>query len=116
MMLANDELRVVLVTIHMSLRRAIDALSIEGIAETLAITHAAGLRFGMRPRASPSPGSIRTRARAAVRRRGDPPRRAGDRAGARGRHRCARPVRAGHGLHARRDAAGKRASSISSSR
>jgi 4-hydroxythreonine-4-phosphate dehydrogenase len=51
MMLANDELRVVLVTIHMSLRRAIDALSIDGIAQTLAITHAAGLRFGIgRPR------------------------------------------------------------------
>ena len=47
MMLANDELRVVLVTIHMSLRRAIDALTIEGIAETLAITHAAGRRFGL---------------------------------------------------------------------
>jgi 4-hydroxythreonine-4-phosphate dehydrogenase len=47
MMLANDELRVVLVTIHLSLRRAIDALSIDGIAETLAITHAAGLRFGI---------------------------------------------------------------------
>ena len=47
MMLANDELRVVLVTIHMSLRRAIDALSVEGIAETIAITHAAGRRFGI---------------------------------------------------------------------
>ncbi len=47
MMLANDELRVVLVTIHMSLRRAIDALSEQGIVDTLAITHAAGLRFGM---------------------------------------------------------------------
>jgi 4-hydroxythreonine-4-phosphate dehydrogenase len=47
MMLANGELRVVLVTIHLSLRRAIDALSIAGIVETLAITHAAGLRFGM---------------------------------------------------------------------
>ncbi len=47
MMLANDELRVVLVTIHMALRRAIDALSIAGIVETLAITHAAGLRFGL---------------------------------------------------------------------
>jgi 4-hydroxythreonine-4-phosphate dehydrogenase len=47
MMLANDELRVVLVTIHMSLRRAIDALSTPGIADTLAITHAAGLRFGL---------------------------------------------------------------------
>ncbi len=47
MMLANDELRVVLVTIHLSLRRAIAALSIEGIVDTLAITHAAGLRFGL---------------------------------------------------------------------
>ena len=47
MMLANDELRVVLVTIHMSLRRAIDALSEDGIVDTLAITHAAGQRFGL---------------------------------------------------------------------
>jgi 4-hydroxythreonine-4-phosphate dehydrogenase len=47
MMLANEELRVVLVTIHLSLRRAIDALSTQGIAETLVITHAAGLRFGL---------------------------------------------------------------------
>jgi 4-hydroxythreonine-4-phosphate dehydrogenase len=47
MMLANDELRVVLVTIHLSLRRAIDALSIEGIVQTLAITHEAGRRFGL---------------------------------------------------------------------
>jgi 4-hydroxythreonine-4-phosphate dehydrogenase len=47
MMLANDELRVVLVTIHLSLRRAIDALSIEGIFDTLAITQAAGRRFGL---------------------------------------------------------------------
>ena len=47
MMLANDELRVVLVTIHLSLRKAIDALTIDGIVDTLAITHAAGLRFGM---------------------------------------------------------------------
>jgi 4-hydroxythreonine-4-phosphate dehydrogenase len=47
MMLANDELRVVLVTIHVSLRRAIDALSTQGIVDTLAITHAAGLRFGL---------------------------------------------------------------------
>jgi 4-hydroxythreonine-4-phosphate dehydrogenase len=31
MMLANDELRVVLVTIHLSLRRAIDALSVEAV-------------------------------------------------------------------------------------
>ena len=47
MMLANEQLRVVLVTIHLSLRRAIDALSEQGIVDTLAITHAAGLRFGL---------------------------------------------------------------------
>jgi len=47
MMLANDELRVVLVTIHLSLRRAIDALTEQGIVDTLAITHAAGQRFGL---------------------------------------------------------------------
>ena len=47
MMLANEELRVVLVTIHMALRRAIDALDVPGILETLRITHAAGRRFGM---------------------------------------------------------------------
>ena len=38
MMLANDELRVVLVTIHVSLRQAIDALSVESILQTLRIT------------------------------------------------------------------------------
>jgi 4-hydroxythreonine-4-phosphate dehydrogenase len=47
MMLANEQLRVVLVTIHVALRRAIDALSIDGIAETISITHAAGLGFGL---------------------------------------------------------------------
>jgi 4-hydroxythreonine-4-phosphate dehydrogenase len=47
MMLANEQLRVVLVTIHLSLRRAIDALSEQGIVDTLAITHEAGLRFGL---------------------------------------------------------------------
>ncbi len=47
MMLANDELRVVLVTIHVALRRAIDLLDQPGIVQTLRITHAAGLRFGI---------------------------------------------------------------------
>lgn len=51
MMLANDELRVVLVTIHVSLRRAIDLLSVPAILETLRITDEAGRRAGMpRPR------------------------------------------------------------------
>ena len=38
MMLANEELRTVLVTIHMALRDALDALSEDGILETIAIT------------------------------------------------------------------------------
>lgn len=51
MMLANDQLRVVLVTIHVALRRAIELLDVDGIVQTLRITHAAGQRFGMtRPR------------------------------------------------------------------
>lgn len=45
MMLANDELRTVLVTIHMSLRNAIDALTTEGILETLRIADHAARRF-----------------------------------------------------------------------
>jgi 4-hydroxythreonine-4-phosphate dehydrogenase len=39
MMLANDELRTVLVSIHMSLRAAIEAVSFEGVLQTLRITH-----------------------------------------------------------------------------
>ena len=51
MMLANEALRVVLVTIHLALRRAIDALDTEGILQTIRITHEAGQRFGIsRPR------------------------------------------------------------------
>ncbi len=46
MMLANDELRVVLVTIHVSLRDAIAQLSFDGVLDTLRITHRAGRRFG----------------------------------------------------------------------
>ncbi len=41
MMLANDELKVVLVTIHLSLRSAIDALSFDSVLQTLRIAHAA---------------------------------------------------------------------------
>jgi len=39
MMLANDELRTVLVSIHMSLRQAIEAVTFDGVLETLRITH-----------------------------------------------------------------------------
>jgi len=47
MMLANDELRVVLVTIHVSLRQAIDQLSVERIATTIVLAHRAGQRAGL---------------------------------------------------------------------
>lgn len=51
MMLANDELRVVLVTIHLSLRRAIDAVTFDAVLQTLRITHDSGARWGLpRPR------------------------------------------------------------------
>ena len=66
MMLANDELRTVLVTIHMSLRRAIEAITFDAVLETIRIAAAAARRFARgASRASPSPGSIRTPARAA---------------------------------------------------
>jgi len=41
MMLANDELRTVLVSIHVSLRQAIDAVTHDNVLQTLRITHAA---------------------------------------------------------------------------
>jgi len=45
MLLANDELRVVLVTIHVSLREAIERITFDAVLETLRITHRAGARF-----------------------------------------------------------------------
>jgi 4-hydroxythreonine-4-phosphate dehydrogenase len=39
MMLANDELRVVLVSIHLSLREALEAITFDRVLETLRITH-----------------------------------------------------------------------------
>ena len=51
MMLANDELRTVLVSIHVSLRKAIDAVTVENVLQTLQITHAALLPvLGRAPR------------------------------------------------------------------
>ena len=51
MMLANDELRTVLVTIHMSLRRALDAVTFDGVLETLRIAHRSLRAMGIdRPR------------------------------------------------------------------
>jgi 4-hydroxythreonine-4-phosphate dehydrogenase len=51
MMLANDELRTVLVTIHLSLRRAIDAVTFDAVLETIRIAHRAAAAWGTpRPR------------------------------------------------------------------
>ena len=51
MMLANDELRVVLVTIHLALRQAIAMISVDSVLQTLRIAHAAAAAWGQaRPR------------------------------------------------------------------
>ena len=47
MMLANPELRVVLVTIHVSLRQAIAALDFDSVLATLRIAHRAAAAWGM---------------------------------------------------------------------
>ena len=47
MMLANEELRTVLVTIHMSLRRAIDAVTFDAVLQTLRIADKAARSFGI---------------------------------------------------------------------
>jgi 4-hydroxythreonine-4-phosphate dehydrogenase len=47
MMLANDELRVVLVTIHQSLRSAIEAITFDRVLQTIRITHRALLGWGV---------------------------------------------------------------------
>ena len=50
MMLANDELRTVLVSIHVSLREALAAVSFENVLQTLRITHeAVGRSLGRMP-------------------------------------------------------------------
>jgi len=50
MMLANDELRTVLVSIHVSLRDALAAISIDNVLQTLRITHEAlGRSLGRAP-------------------------------------------------------------------
>jgi len=51
MMLASDELKTVLVSIHVSLRDAIHAVNANSVLETLRIAHAAAARWGQpRPR------------------------------------------------------------------
>ncbi len=49
MMLANEELKVVLVTVHASLRRAIDALTSPLVLQTICIVHEALLKLGVGP-------------------------------------------------------------------
>jgi 4-hydroxythreonine-4-phosphate dehydrogenase len=51
MMLANEQLRTVLVTIHLALRRAIDAVTFDAVLETIRIAHRSAAAWGMpRPR------------------------------------------------------------------
>ena len=51
MMLANDELRTVLVSIHMSLRDALAAVTYDNVLQTIQITHQAlSLMLGRKPR------------------------------------------------------------------
>jgi 4-hydroxythreonine-4-phosphate dehydrogenase len=47
MMLANDELRVVLVTVHLALRQAIDAITVERELATIRLAHGAAKRLGI---------------------------------------------------------------------
>jgi 4-hydroxythreonine-4-phosphate dehydrogenase len=47
MMLANDELKTVLVTIHVSLRQAIEQVTLASVLETLRITHCSALLWGI---------------------------------------------------------------------
>lgn len=46
MMLANDELRTVLVTIHVALRKALDLVTYDAVLDTLRIAHRAALAWG----------------------------------------------------------------------
>ena len=51
MMLANDELRTVLVSIHVSMRQALDAVTFENVLDSLRITHhALGRLLGRTPK------------------------------------------------------------------
>mgnify|MGYP001599282978 CR=1 FL=1 len=47
MMLANPQLRTVLVTIHVSVRHAIDLITLDNVLKTIQITHEAAQRWGL---------------------------------------------------------------------
>lgn len=53
MMLANEELKVVLVTIHQSLRSAIDAVTFDAVLQTLRIAHGAARAWPSAPTRAP---------------------------------------------------------------
>ena len=82
-MLANDELRVVLVSIHVALRRAVDLVSFEAVLQTIRIAHAAAAAWGQpQPRIAVAGLEPACRRRRAVRRRGAALHRAGGAGGA----------------------------------
>ena len=57
MMLVNDELKIVLVSIHMSLRQAIDAVTLDSVLQTLRMAHAAvNKTFGVNSNSVPHIG------------------------------------------------------------
>jgi 4-hydroxythreonine-4-phosphate dehydrogenase len=101
MMLANDELRTVLLSIHVALRDAIDAVTPENLLETLRITHeSVGALLQRAPRigvAGLNPHAGEGGPFWAGRNRHHC---ADDRNGAKGRHGCQRPFLTGYRLHA----------------
>lgn len=48
MMLMNDQLKTVLVTIHVGLRQAIDQVTFDAVLETIQITHRSALQWGLK--------------------------------------------------------------------
>ena len=107
MMLANDELRVVLVSIHVALRRAVDLVDFDSVLQTIRIAHASAAAWGQaRPRIAvaglnPHAGEGGLFGDEELRLH-----RSGDRGGPCRRHRRPRPVCARHGVHARAPRAG----------
>lgn len=65
MMMATDELRIVLVTVHQSLRTAIDAITTDRELDIIRLTHRTLRRGGLPAPASPSPASTPTPGRTA---------------------------------------------------
>ena len=109
MMLANGELRVVLVTSTSRCADAIELVSFDSVLQTIRHRRPCRRQLG-----AAATAHCRGRAESAcrrgrpVRRRGAALHRAGDRGGVPRRgHRCERPLAARHGLHARAPAPGR---------